>query len=389
MEKINKKDYFMESVILDKSFYQDAMNWAINKIESIIPEFLDGYPAPASVNNIYPKLANNEWTSSFYNGMLWYAYLNSKKKVFKNTAEKTLADYKNRLDQRIETATHDLGFLYILSAKAEYMITGNTEARDVALQAADLLMERYCEKAGILQAWGDMNNPQESGRMIIDCLMNIPILFWVADVTGNGKYREAATNHLNNSVKYLIREDDTTFHTYFFDVKTGLPCFGKTAQGFSDESCWARGQAWGIYGLSLNYHYTNDYNLLKKAKALANHFINSLPEDDVCYWDLIFTKGNEERDSSAAAIAVCGLLDLAQNLSVLDEDRKVYEAVVLKILESLARNYTTVGLDSNGLLKHAVYGKPFNRGVDECNIWGDYFYIEALDRVLNNRKVFW
>ena len=191
----------MESVILDKSFYQDAMNWAINKIESIIPEFLDGYPAPASVNNIYPKLANNEWTSSFYNGMLWYAYLNSKKKVFKNTAEKTLADYKNRLDKRIETATHDLGFLYILSAKAEYMITGNTEARDVALQAADLLMERYCEKAGILQAWGDMNNPQESGRMIIDCLMNIPILFWVADVTGNGKYREAATNHLNNSVK--------------------------------------------------------------------------------------------------------------------------------------------------------------------------------------------
>lgn len=389
MEKIGKKDCFLSHVDKNRDTYVDAMSWALDKVESMIPDFSDGYPPPSSINNVYPSILNIEWTSGFYSGLLWLSYLNSKKEVFKKAAMDKLDDYEERLEKRIETATHDLGFLYILSSKAEYLITGNTRAKEITLKAARLLMERYWEKAGIIQAWGDMNNKEECGRIIIDCLMNIPLLFWAHEVTGEVDFKTAAVNHLDNSIRYLIRSDDTSFHTYFFDVETGVPLYGKTAQGYSDSSCWARGQAWGIYGLSLCYRYTKDSRLLDKAKALANHFLNSLPDDNVCYWDLIFTSGTEERDSSAAAIAASALLELASSLSVLDEERSVYEAAALVVLKSLSVSYTTKGLKSNGLLKHAVYGKPFDKGVDECNIYGDYFYMEALDRILNGNRIFW
>ncbi|QTQ17094.1 glycoside hydrolase family 88 protein [Treponema parvum] len=389
MEQIKKKDNFLNHKPKEISFWQKAMDYAVSKTAENIKTFTDGYPAPASVNLIYPKIANTEWTSSFWNGMLWQAYNSTGDKKFRSAAESTLTDYENRLEKRINTATHDLGFLYILSAKAEYLTTGNKKAREVAIKAADLLMERYGAKTGVLQAWGSADDVNNMGRIIIDCLMNTPLLFWASEATQKDLYANAAKSHVEKSKRFLIRDDDTTFHTYYFDVKTGDPLRGKTAQGYSDSSCWARGQAWGIYGFCLNYRYTGDFSLLEAAKRLANHFLNCLPEDNVCYWDLIFTSGNEERDSSAAAIGACGLMELASLLPVSDKDRCVYEAAALAVMESLAASYTTEGLKSNGILQHAVYSKPGNKGIDECNIWGDYFYMEALDRILYHHRLFW
>lgn len=389
MEAI-QKSFYDNPALMEGRYWEKALAFALGVIEKNIPAFRKGYPAPASVNNIYPIIPNTEWTSSFWNGMLWQAYQYTGDEQYRKAAEKTLGDYQNRLEKRIETNTHDLGFLYILSCKAEYLLTENQEARKTALDAADLLMVRYNEPAGILQAWGNLDNPEQRGRIIVDCLMNIPLLFWANQETGKSLYREAAERHLIATRKYLIREDDSTYHTYYFDTETGKPLRGTTAQGFSDSSCWARGQAWAIYGLCLNYRYVHDPLILLDAKRVANYFINRLPEDTIPYWDLVFTSGSEERDSSSAAIAACGLLELATLLPVTDKDRSLYERVALIMLHALATSYTSNDVpESNGILLHAVYGKPFGNGVDECNIWGDYFYVEALVRVLRNRPLFW
>lgn len=390
MEQIKNIDLFKTYNEIPVSVWEKVMDYAIKKTEQNVKEFDGYYPSPASINNIYQKIKNVEWTSSFFNGMLWQSYFYTKNELFKKAAEKTLDDYENRLNNRINTNTHDLGFLYILSSKAEYLASKNERAKDITLHAADLLMERYSEKARIIQAWGDLEDPNQKGRIIIDCLMNVPLLFWASKVTGNNRYRKAAENHIMQTRKNIIRDDDTTFHTFYFDTETGEAKKGVTNQGYSDDSCWARGQAWGIYGLSLAYKYMKDPSLLYDAKRLANHFINNLPEDLVCFWDLIFTSGEEERDSSAAAIAVCGLIELAENLPLSDPLKRIYENIALKILLSLTRNYTSENDEfSNGILLHAVYGKPNNAGIDECNIWGDYFYMEALNKVISNTPSLW
>jgi len=374
----------------DASFLKKAMAFAVEKTRSNIPAFRTAWPAPASRNNVYPAIANTEWTSSFWTGMLWLSFEETGDAEFRAAAERQLADFRARLDGRIATDTHDLGFLYTLSCVAAWRLTGNHIARNTALKAADLLMIRYFEKAGIIQAWGDLNDPDQRGRIIIDCAMNLPLLYWASEETGNPYYREAASRHIAQANAFLIREDWSTYHTYYFDVDTGLPVRGVTAQGYSDDSCWARGQAWGIYGNALSFRYLRDPLLLEKARGLARYFLDRLPEDLVAYWDLIFTSGPEERDSSSAAIAACGLLELASHLPVTDPDRRPFEDIALRMLASLAEKYTSADEPgSNGILLHAVYGKPMGNGVDECNIWGDYFYMEALTRVSRDWRTYW
>lgn len=154
--------------------------------------------------------------------------------------------------------------------------------------------------------------------------------------------------------------------------------------------CWARGQAWGIYGFPLSYKYTGDYSLITLGKKVANYFLNRLPEDSIAYWDLIFTSGPEERDSSSSAIAACGLLELSKYLPVTDSDKRLYENASLHIVKSLTDHYTSKAVsERSGVLLHGVYAKPHNKGIDEYTIWGDYYYFEALVRLMKDWKLYW
>lgn len=389
-EAIIKIEEYKNRPEITKEFVKESIDFILEKIDESLETFTYKFPAPASVNNVYEGIDNIEWTSSFWTGMLWLAYEVTGDNKYREVAEIQLQSYKERIEKRIFTDTHDLGFLYSLSAVAQYKLTGSEEAKKVALSAADLLITRYFDKAGIIQAWGDLSNPEQQGRMIIDCCLNLPLLYWATEVTGDKKYYEMAESHVKQASKYIVREDASTFHTFYMDVETGAPKRGTTHQGYSDDSCWARGQAWGVYGFPLSYVYTGDWELVELAKKVTNYFLNRLPEDEVCYWDLIFTEGNEERDSSAAAIAACGLLEMTKHMPLTDEYKTVYENAALKIIKSLAENYTSKDCpESNGILLHAVYGKPFGRGVDECNIWGDYYYFEALVRLMKDWKMYW
>jgi unsaturated chondroitin disaccharide hydrolase len=389
-EPLARAELFAAPPAVDPAFWEEALGYALAKVEANLPAFRAAYPAPASVNNVYPAVANIEWTSSFWTGMLWQAWEATGRDLFRAAAAGQLADYRARLDGRVATDTHDLGFLYSLSCVAAWKLAGDGAARASALKAADLLLLRYFEKAGVIQAWGDLNDPGQRGRIIIDCAMNLPLLCWASAETGNPYYREAAVRHLAQANRHLVRPDWSSYHTYWFDVESGAPLRGTTAQGYADSSCWARGQAWGIYGNALCYRYLGDPELLETARGLARYFLNRLPDDLVAYWDLCFVSGPEERDSSAAAIAAAGLLELAAALPVADPDRRPFENAALRILASLASAYTSAADPrSNGILLHAVYGKPAGAGVDECCVWGDYFYVEALGRLLRGWKPYW
>lgn len=376
--------------VLTQEQLREAFDQALKKIDMGLDVFTDKFPAPASINNIYPAIENTEWTSSFWTGMLWLAYEITGEEKYKKVAEINLESFKKRIDEKIAVGTHDLGFLYSLSCVAAYKLTGNEEAKATAIKAADYLIIRYKEKGEFIQAWGDINDPKNY-RLIIDCLMNLPLLYWASEVTGDKKYYDIAYKHMKTAIANVIREDASTFHTFYFDPETGAPVKGVTHQGYSDDSCWARGQAWGIYGLPLSYIYTKDESLKGIYQKITNYFLNRLPEDYVPYWDLIFTSGDEERDSSSASIAVCGMLEMNKWLDDNDPMKSIYNNAVQLMLKSLIDNYTTKDVpESNGLLLHAVYGKPNGSGVDECNIWGDYYYMEALVRLLKPEwKLYW
>jgi unsaturated chondroitin disaccharide hydrolase len=279
--------------------------------------------------------------------------------------------------------------LYSLSCVSAYKLTGSAVAAEAAMGAARLLLERYQPRAGIIQAWGDLNDPEQAGRMIIDCNLNLPLLYWASDYSGEPAFRDAANRHIEAAARHIVRADGSTFHTFYFDPASGAPRHGKTHQGFADDSCWARGQAWGISGFPLVYRHNGDTRLLELSKVLANYYLNRLPEDGVCYWDLIFTSGAEERDSSAAAIAACGLLELANNLPLLDPLRGDYQRAALRTVRQLSEHYQGDGFPGGGLLRHAVYHKPHGIGVDESCIWGDYFYLEALLRLSRSWTSYW
>lgn len=370
---------------------QEEIEFAVNKVRENLKTFQETVPPAASEGLVYPEEENIDWTSSFWVGMLFLAKELTNSTEFDATIEKQMASFKHRLENKIELETHDIGFLYSLSAVADYQVNKHEASKKLAIQAADLLMERYSPTAQIIQAWGNLNDPAQRGRMIIDCLMNLPLLYFASEQTGDESYKKAAYAHAKQTQKYIVRPNNTTFHTYYFDVKTGEPIEGKTQQGYSDDSCWARGQAWGIYGFTLSYNHTGDYQFLETAKAVADYFISQLPKDQVAYWDLLFNDGSgQERDSSAAAIAVCGLLELAKQLPLSDPKHEEYEAVAIKIIQALAQKYTSKKSEhSNGLLLEGVYDKNSNKGVNECMIWGDYYYLEALTRLAKSWYSVW
>ncbi|SIR03366.1 unsaturated chondroitin disaccharide hydrolase [Alkalispirochaeta americana] len=368
-----------------------SIGHCIRQIEQNMAVFYeDCYPAAASVNNVYPVVGNDCWTGGFWSGQLWLAYEWTGDDRFRKAAEKQLPGYQRRLDERIAIDHHDMGFLYIPSCVAAWKLTGNRDARDTALQAADQLMNRFHEKAGIFQAWGDLSDPDQSGKMIIDCTLNVPLLFWASCESGKSHYREAAERHLKASVKYLVRDDSTTFHCYVFDAASGDPIKGVTAQGASDDSCWTRGQVWGIYGFALAMRLMQDTVFLDASVDLSEYYISHLPEDMIPYWDMVFQSGGEERDSSAAAIAAAGMLELSDLMTEEDKaTKRRYYDIAIHSLRALDAYQNCDARPGQGLLLHSVYSKPHNNGVDESTLWGDYFYLEALMNAARKRPSYW
>lgn len=383
---MNKSLKNHEEITIEQA--KEAIYYSINQTKAAMESLEDDFKIDNSESNFYTKVQDkNSWTEGFYTGEIWMAYEMTGNPVFKELALNHVNKFKERIEKRVFVDHHDMGFLYSLSCVAAYKLVGSKEGKDAALMAANNLISRFQKVGDFIQAWGELG-AKDNYRLIIDCLLNLPLLYWATEVTGDEKYADIAKKHIATSMKCIIRPDHSTYHTYFFDKETGAPLHGVTHQGNRDGSAWARGQAWGVYGVALSYRYTKNENYVKIFKQITDYFIEHLPEDLVPFWDFDFTDGSDQpRDSSSAAIAACGMLEMAKYMN--DEDAKHYNSVALKIIKSLADNYAVKDPSvSNGQLLHGVYCKPTETngcpeiGVDECNTWGDYYYVEALMRVL-------
>lgn len=387
VENIINKNRIVEYE-LNESTFDRYLKKSMDIVNRNIDYFTKGFPH-VSQNNQYVQEENKLWTASFFPGMAYLGYAMTQDDSFIRARQFYLDSFANRMEKG-HMETHDIGFLYSLSCVALYKLTANKRAKDIALSAADKLVARYNPQGQYIQAWGKMGIGVPDVKIIIDCMMNLPLLYWASQETGVEKYRQIAQNHAHTSAKYLVREDGSTFHTYLMDPVSGRAIEGRTHQGRYDETTWARGQAWSLYGFTLSYMYTKDDVLLQKAIQSANYFINNQPENFVSYWDFSFTDVNPDiRDTSASAIAAAGLLELSTYVG--EEQKELYEKTAKVILQQLCLHYfiddTKEGLSGCGLLKEGMYHR--DHGFNECTVWGDYFFMEALCKVKGSKVLFW
>lgn len=401
---INLTDY----AEISKEEIKEALDFSCEQVQKNLGQFTEKFQNAYSINNFYEPIDNTDWTNGFWTGEIWLAYehcMNGQNgqpeagkegiaEELRRAAEIQVDSFYNRILKKEQVDHHDMGFLYTPSCVAAYKLTGSKKAREAAILAADQLITRYHPVGEFIQAWGPMDAP-ENYRLIIDCLLNLPLLYWASEETWDGKYREIAEKHIHTAVANVIREDYSTWHTFFFDMKTGAPDHGATCQGYRDGSAWARGQAWGVYGMACAYRYTGREDYIDKFRHVTEYYMEHLPKDLIPYWDLEFGDGSvEPRDSSSAAIVACGLLEMSKYLK--EEEAAYYTGMAKKILKSVYDNYAVKDSSiSNGLVLHSTYSNhsPYNTcnhyGVDECNIWGDYFYMEALTRLYKNWNQYW
>lgn len=350
------------------------------KLKRSASAFRKVYPHVSQGYQYIPE-ENRLWTSSFYPGMMYLAYDLTGDEEFLKYSEDYLDSFEERMEKGF-LVTHDIGFLYTLSCVANYKLTGNRRAEELARRAAELLAGRFCEQGNYIQAWGEFGKGDPYVRIIIDTMLNLPLLYW----TGTEKNIQIAEKHAETCRKYIMREDGSSYHTYWMDPVTGKAIRGATHQGFADESTWARGQGWAVYGFTLSYRYTKKPEFLETARKAAEVFIKNLPQNKVPYWDFSFTDQVPDiRDTSAAAIFACGLLELGQWTT--DEEKKRYEETACGMIRSLLDNYFDHDPDSAGVLREGMYHR--DAGANEYTIWGDYFFFEALVRLQKDWKPFW
>ena len=322
-----------------------------------------------------------DWTEGFFPGSCWYLYEVTKDEKWKNAAEKFQALYE---DHKYSISNHDLGFIFNCSYGNGYRLTKNKAFKEVMITAGDSLITRFNPKVGCIQSW-DVDRGWQSERgwqfpVIIDNMMNLELLFELSKLTGNDTYKNVAIAHADTTMKNHFREDDSSYHVIDYDSETGEVRNRHTAQGYANESSWARGQAWGIYGYTVCYRYTKDERYLKQAQKIAKFIIGykGTPDDGIPYWDYNAPNiPDEPRDASAAAISVSALIELD---SYTEES---YKPAIDKIMNSLASPEYTAKLSENKnfILKHSVGSIPHNNEIGVPLNYADYYYLEALVRL--------
>lgn len=326
----------------------------------------------------WKKVGVRDWCSGFWPGVLWYSYEYSGDESIKREAEKYTDPIKTIAFTPAQD--HDIGFMVYCSYGNAYRLTGKQEYKDVLLSAADTLATLYNPNVGSILSW-PIKRDEYAHNTIIDNMMNLELLFWAAKNGGGKHLYDVAVSHANVTMKYIVRKDNAVYHLGEFNDKTGAFIKGHTHQGYADESMWARGQTWGIYGFALAYRETGKQEFLNTSIKLTDHFLNRLPKDGIPFWDFDDPKiPNAPKDASAAAIAACGMLELSG--LVKDEKLKVkYFDAAQNLIKILSTDAYFSGDTNQALLLHSTGHHPGNTEINVPIIYADYYYMEALTRL--------
>jgi rhamnogalacturonyl hydrolase YesR len=368
-----------------------------------VSQDLSMYPRTQAKDGSLKYVEIKDWTGGFWPGNLWYMYELTNNSYWKQHATKWTESLENN---QFNTSNHDLGFMMYCSYGNAYKATSNPKYKDILIQSAKSLMSRYNPVVGSIKSWN--SRMSWDGKtlwnypVIIDNLMNLELLFFASKETGDNSYKEIAIKHAEKSLKNHIRPDFSTYHVVNYDTLSGKMLDRQTCQGYADNSTWARGQAWAIYGYTMVYRETQDKKFLNAAIGLTDFFLKNknLPQDHIPYWDF---NANQEgfkpdfnydanmykvipRDASAAAIVSSALLELC---NYVPEKKDSYVKAAKSMLQSLgsAQYLAKAGTNNNFILKHSTGSLPHNQEIDVPLVYADYYYLEALLRYKNMNKL--
>ena len=354
------------------SVMEQIQRHLINQLHRLKPEGL--YPRTVTPENELVLRGSSDWTSGFLPGMLWYMFEYTGSTFWKKQAERWTAGLEF---EKFNTNTHDVGFILFSSYGHGFRLTNRPHYKRVLLQGAKSLATRYDPEVGCTRSWehGPWRFP-----VIIDNLMNLELLFWAARASDEQQYLHIARQHVITTMKNHYRPNGSAYHVVDYDPRSGRVLSRTNAQGYADESSWARGQSWGLYGFVMAYRETREKIFLTHAEKIASLFISRLPENYIPYWD--FDAPNipfEFQDASAASIAASALLELSQ-LSPVNGSR--YFECAERMLQTLCSPgfFAEVGSNNNFLLKRNVGSMPSKKELGVPEIFSDYYLLEALMR---------
>lgn len=324
------------------------------------------------------------WTNGFWAGLLWQMYHATGDDKYMNQAKIT-EEKLDRSMEEFEGLYHDVGFMWMHSAVANYRHTGDKKSFSRGHHAANLLAGRFNILGNYIRAW----NGEMSGWMIIDCLMNLSLLYWATEETKDPRFTAIAKRHADTALEYILRADGSSNHIVIMNPENGDVVDNPAGQGIATGSSWSRGQAWALYGFVISYSHTKDVKYLDAAKRVAHYFIANLALND--YLPLCDFRAPMEPvlyDSTAGAIAACGLLEIAKHVD--DEEKALYQRSAMKILMAMEKKFCNWNVEEDGMLYYGRvdYNSPA-KDEDISIIYGDYFFTEAIFRLLDKDFFMW
>ncbi|MBQ6257727.1 MAG: glycoside hydrolase family 88 protein [Clostridia bacterium] len=327
-----------------------------------------------------PYDGNGWWTGGFWPGLMWQFYAGTKDDFFLREARRAEALLVHEF-RVFHNLNHDVGFMYLLSCGADAKLTGDSQARTDTLHAASLLMGRF-NPAGYIRAW---NGENQAGFAIIDCMMNLSLLFWASRETGDPRFAHAAKIHADTTLREFLRPDGSVSHIIEFDPETGKRVREHAGQGYALGTQWSRGQAWGLYGFTLAYHNTQDARYLNAAEKIAANFIAHIRPDGLTDCDFCQPHTEERVDNIAGAIAACGLLELHKITG-----KEQHRSAALRLIDGLL-DLCCDWTDSRcGLLTKCTASYHDDGAGRHTNItYGDYFLVEALAKLNGTDPMLW
>ena len=368
------------------AFADEALDYCVSQTERSL-EMLQPYDYMMSPRNIAPgdsvwhqrPVSKELWTEGFWPGILWYAYEYSQDESILEAA-KGYTEVLEFLSQQ-PAYDHDLGFIMFCSYGNGYRLTGDERYKDIIIATAERLAELYNPAVGTMLSWPREVPTFGGHNTIMDNMINLETLFWAAENGGRPELRDIAIAHADTTMKYHFREDGSCYHVAVYDAETGEFMRGCTHQGYADDTMWARGQSWAIYGYTMCYRFTKDPRYLDFACKVTDVYLKGLPEDMVPYWDFNDPMiPNVSRDASAAAVVASALIELSGYVG--GEKGQKYLDDAKAMLASLYENYRSGDINPSFLL-HSTGHRPAGSEIDYSIIYADYYYIEALLRLKN------
>jgi len=383
---LKANDQAWVSQIIDKLVAK--MDWVSEKSKHKIPyTTINGTHDNRIVGNSTDPETDgiNWWTNGFWGGMMWLMYHETGNEKYKEIANIS----ENELDECFRQyygLHHDVGFMWLPTSVANYKVTGNLESRKRAMHAANLLAGRFNLAGGFIRAWNDLKGSDTRGWAIVDCMFNIPLLYWATEESGDPRFKLIAMKHADTAMTAFVRPDGSVNHIVEFDPFNGGVVKTYGGQGYEEGSSWTRGQTWALYGFMMSYIHTGKEEYLNTAKKIAHYFMANIPENGIIPIDFRQPKEPAYEDSTAAAIAACGLIEISK--VVAQHEKDVYLNAALKLLKTLDESRSDWTNKSDCILINgsAAY---HNNNRHTPIIYGDYYFMEAIFKLKGNDLYLW